>query len=85
MHTHNILSTGGKCGNGATTYIEARDGILIMEKEKILGCWYKYIRDLDNDNASHYSSWDHGRSVHVAVLQNNELSRLSEFRPSHDF
>ena len=44
------MAIGNKCGNGATTCIEAKDGTIIMEKEKILARWYEYIGDSHNDN-----------------------------------
>ena len=50
MHTHIRLATGGKCSNGVSTCIEAKDGTIIMETEKILARWYEYIGDLYNDN-----------------------------------
>ena len=56
MHTHIRLATGGKCGNGATTCIEAKDGTIIMEKEKILARRYEYISDLYNDKRGEISA-----------------------------
>ena len=39
----------------ATTCIEAKDGTIIMEKEKILARRYECIGDLCNDNRSEMS------------------------------
>ena len=39
MHCQIKEVTGKKRGNGTTTCVEAKDGIIIMEKDKILDRW----------------------------------------------
>ena len=42
--------TGKKRGNGTTTCVDAKDGTLIMEKDKILDRWSEYIGELYDDD-----------------------------------
>ena len=41
-----------KRGSNSNTCNEAKEGNIIMEKEKILSPWYKYIGELYNDDRS---------------------------------
>ena len=50
MHSHIRLVTGSKPVSNSTTCIKDKEGNIIMEKEKILSRWYKYIGELDNDD-----------------------------------
>ena len=43
MHCQIKEVTGKKRGNGTTTCVEAKDGTIIMEKDKILDRWSEYI------------------------------------------
>ena len=42
--------TGKKRGNGTTTYVEAKDGTIIMEKDKIPDRWSEYIGERYDDD-----------------------------------
>ena len=46
MHCQIKEVTGKTRGNGTTTCIEAKDGTIIMEKDKILDRWSEYIGEL---------------------------------------
>ena len=50
MHSQIRSATGRKCGSNPTTYIEDKEGNIIMEKEKIPSQWYEYIGELYNDD-----------------------------------
>ncbi len=50
MHEEIRKVTGRKQGLGATTCIEAKDGTIIMEQERVLTRWYEYINELYHDN-----------------------------------
>ena len=50
MHCQIKEVTGKKCGNGTTTCVEAKDGTIIMEKDKILDRWSEYIGELYDDD-----------------------------------
>ena len=50
MHCQIKELTGKKRGNGTTTCAEAKDGTIIMEKDKILDRWIEYIGELYDDD-----------------------------------
>ena len=50
MHCQIKEVTGKKRGNGTTTCVEAKDGTIIMEKDKILDIWSEYIGELYDDD-----------------------------------
>ena len=50
MHCQIKEVTGKKRGNGTTTYVEAKDGTIIMEKDEILDRWSEYIGELYDDD-----------------------------------
>ena len=50
MHGQIKEVTGKKRGNGTTTCVEAKDGTIIMEKDKILDRWSEYIGELYDDD-----------------------------------
>ena len=50
MYSQSRLVIGRKRGSNPTTRIEDKEGIIIMEKEKILSRWYEYIGELYNDD-----------------------------------
>ena len=50
VHSQIRSLTGRKRGCNPNTCIEDKDGNIIMEKEKILYRWYKYIGELYNDD-----------------------------------
>ena len=50
MHCQIKEVTGKKRGNGTTTCVEAKDGTIIMEKDKILDRWSEYIGELYDDD-----------------------------------
>ena len=50
MHCQTKEVTGKKRGNGTTTCVEAKDGTIKMEKDKILDRWPEYIGELYDDD-----------------------------------
>ena len=50
MHCQIKEVTGKKRGNGTTTCVEAKDGTIILEKDKILDRWSEYIGELYDDD-----------------------------------
>ena len=50
MHSQIKEVTGKTRGNGTTTCVEAKDGTIIMEKDKILDRWSVYIGELYDDD-----------------------------------
>ena len=50
MHCQIKEVTGKKRGNGTTTCVKAKDGTIIMEKDKILDRWSEYIAELYDDD-----------------------------------
>ena len=50
MHCQIKEVTGKKHGNGTTTCVEAKDGTIIMERDKILDRWSEYIGELYDDD-----------------------------------
>ena len=50
MHSQIKEVTGKKRGNGTTTCVEAKDGTIIIEKDKIFDRWSEYIGKLYDDD-----------------------------------
>ena len=50
IHCQIMEITGKKRDNGTTTCVEAKDGTIIMEKDKILDRWSEYICELYDDD-----------------------------------
>ena len=50
MHSQIRFVTGRKRWSNSTTCIDDKEANNIMEKEKILSCWYEYSSELYNDN-----------------------------------
>ena len=50
MHRQFKEVTVKKRGNGTTTCVEAKDGTIIMEKDKILDRWSEYIGEPYDDD-----------------------------------
>ena len=64
MHCQIKEVTGKKCGNGTTTCVEAKDGTIIMEKDKILDRWSEYIGELyDDDEVSGATKCEKHRTI----------------------
>ena len=51
MHAQIIKTIGAHKGNATTTFIEDKDGNIIMDQNKIRTRWLKYISELYKDDS----------------------------------